>query len=213
MRGTVRQKNVLLEMDSNRMTTKKMSGMLFALLLVAGCSSQRAQVDALGQCDYAVESVRDVRLGGRAVENLVGADGMNLTALSGIALALLRKDLPLEARVDMRIANPNTTKAAINSFKYLIEMQGKPLFEGTVEEDIRLEKGESTVVPLTFRANIFEATQEQGMEHVLNEIFTKKTDGFLVLKIKPSIKIAGQNIYYPGYITVDRNLGKRFADL
>jgi len=201
-------------MDTDMMTTKKIIAPLFALLLLAaGCSSQRAQVEALGKCEYAVESVRDLRLGGRAVESFVGTEGVNLNALAGIALALLRKELPLEARVDMRIANPNTAKAAINSFKYLIEMQGKPLFEGTVEEDIRLEKGESRVVPLTVKANIFEATQEQGMEHVLNEIFTKKTDGFLVLKIKPSIKIAGQNIYYPGYITVDRNLGKRFADL
>jgi len=201
-------------MDTNMFTTKRIIAPLLALLLLAaGCSSQRAQVEALGKCHYAVESVRGVRLGGRTVESLVGTDGVNLTALSGIALALLRKDLPLEARVDMKITNPNTAKAAINSFKYLIEIQGKPLVEGTAEENIRLEKGESTVVPLTFRANIFEATREQGMEHVLNEIFTKKTDGFLVLKIKPSIKIAGQNIYYPGYITVDSNLAKKFADM
>jgi len=200
-------------MDTKMMMTKKMIGALFALLLLAGCSPQRAQVEALGKCDYAVESVRDLRLGGRPVASLVGTDGMNVNALAGVALALLRKDLPLEARVHVKIANPNTAKAAINSFKYLIEMQGKPLFEGTVEEDIRLEKGESTVVPLTFKANIFEATQEQGVEHVLNAIFTKKTDGFLVLKIKPSVKIAGQNVYYPGYITVDNNLGKRFVDL
>jgi len=195
------------------MTTKKITGMLFAVLLLAGCSSQKAQVEALGKCDYAVESVREVRLSGRAVENLIGTDGLNLNALSGLAMALLRKDLPLEAQVNMKISNPNAATAAINSFKYLVEMQGKPLFEGTVDQDIRLEKGESTVVPLTFKANIFEAAQEKGLEHVLDEVFTKKTDGFLVLKIKPSIKIAGQNIYYPGYITVDKNLAKRFGDL
>lgn len=188
-------------------------GVLMALWLFTGCASQKAQVEALAKCDYSVESLQDVRLAGRTLESFTGPDGVNLSSLPGIALALLRQDLPLEAQVNMKISNPNTTKTAINSFKYLIEIQGKPLFEGTVDENIRLENGESTVVPLTFKANIFNTTQEKGLDHVLNEIFTRKGEGFLVLKIKPSIKIGSKNVYYPGYITVDKNLAKSIGKL
>ena len=179
-----------------------------AALLFSACAAQRGQVEALAKCDYSVESLQDVRLAGRGMESFMGKDGLNLSALPGIAVAMLRKDLPLEAMVNMKVSNPNAATTGINSFKYLIEIQGKPLFEGTVNQNIRLATGESTVVPLTFKANIFGAAEENGVENVLNEIFTRKGEGFLVLKIKPSVKIGNQNIYYPGYITVDKNLAK-----
>lgn len=187
--------------------------MLFIGLLLSGCAINRQQIDALAKCDYTVESLQDVRLAGRDMDSYTGADGVNLSSLPGIAMAMLRKDLPLEARINMKVANPTTTTTKINSFKYLIEIQGKPLFEGTVDENLHLGNGESTVVPLTFKANIFGTAQENGVDNLLNELFTRKGEGFLVLKIKPSIKIGNSNIYYPGYITVDRNLAKSIGKL
>lgn len=187
--------------------------MLFIGLLLSGCAINKQQIDALAKCDYTVESLQDIRLAGRDMDNYTGADGVNLSSLPGIAMAMLRKDLPLEARINMKVANPTTTPTKINSFKYLIEIQGKPLFEGTVDENLHLGTGESTVVPLTFKANIFGTAQENGLDNLLNELFTRKGEGFLVLKIKPSIKIGNSNIYYPGYITVDRNLAKSIGKL
>lgn len=187
--------------------------MLFMGLLLSGCAINKQQIDALAKCDYTVESLQDIRLAGRDMNNYTGADGVNLSSLPGIAMAMLRKDLPLEARINMKVANPTTTTTKINSFKYLIEIQGKPLFEGTVDENLHLGTGESTVVPLTFKANIFGTAQENGLDNLLNELFTRKGEGFLVLKIKPSIKIGNSNIYYPGYITVDRNLAKSIGKL
>lgn len=187
--------------------------MLLIGLLLSGCAINRQQIDALAKCDYTVESLQDVRLAGRDMDSYRGADGVNLSSLPGIAMAMLRKDLPLEARINMKVANPTTTTTKINSFKYLIEIQGKPLFEGTVDENLHLGNGESTVVPLTFKANIFGTAQENGVDNLLNELFTRKGEGFLVLKIKPSIKIGNSNIYYPGYITVDRNLAKSIGKL
>lgn len=188
-------------------------GMLVIGLLLSGCAVNKQQIDALAKSDYTVESIQDVRLAGRDMNNYTGTDGVNLSSLPGIAMAMLRKDLPLEARINMKVANPTTTTTKINSFKYLIEIQGKPLFEGTVDENLHLRTGESTVVPLTFKANIFGTAQENGLDNLLNELFTRKGEGFLVLKIKPSIKIGNSNIYYPGYITVDRNLAKSIGKL
>ncbi|SFS38388.1 LEA type 2 family protein [Sphingobacterium wenxiniae] len=186
---------------------------VLATLLFSGCALQKGQVEALAKCDYSVQSLQDVRLAGRGVESFVGQNGVNMSSLPGIAMAMLRKDLPLEAMVNMKVSNPNATTTGINSFKYLIEIQGKPMFEGTVNQNVRLATGESTVVPLTFKANLFGAAEEKGLDNVLNEIFTRQGEGFLVLKIKPSIKIGNQNIYYPGYITVDKNLAKSIGKI
>ncbi|MCC2598145.1 hypothetical protein [Sphingobacterium sp. FBM7-1] len=182
-------------------------------LLLTGCAINKNQIDALSKFNYTVESLQDVRLAGRNMDSFTGKDGVNISALPGIAVAMLRQDLPLEARINMKVSNPTTTTTKINSFKYLIEIQGKPMFEGTVDENLHLSTGESTVVPLTFKANIFGTAKENGVENVLNELFTRKGEGFLVLKIKPSIKIGNSNIYYPGYITVDRNLAKSIGKL
>lgn len=182
-------------------------------LLLTGCAINKNQIDALSKFNYTVESLQDVRLAGRNMDSFSGKDGVNISALPGIAVAMLRQDLPLEARINMKVSNPTTTTTKINSFKYLVEIQGKPMFEGTVDENLLLSTGESTVVPLTFKANIFGTAKEEGIENVLNELFTRKGEGFLVLKIKPSIKIGNSNIYYPGYITVDRNLAKSIGKL
>lgn len=186
--------------------------LLFISILFLGLSScglnRKAQVEALGKCDYSIASVSQVRVAGRAIESFQDGGGVSLSSLPGIAMALLTKDLPLEAKVNLKVSNPTNTRASINQFKYIIEIQGKPLVEGTVNENVNLATGESVVVPLSFQANIFNAAKERGIENLMNDIFTRKSEGFLTLKIKPSISIAGQNIYYPGYITVDKNLAK-----
>ena len=95
----------------------------------------------------------------------------------------------------------------------MIEIQGSPLFEGTVDQNVDLSQGQSAIVPLTFKANIFNKAKENGFDRFFDELFNKKSEGFLVLKIKPSFKIAGQNIYYPSYITIDKNFASKLFKL
>lgn len=187
----------------------KITFLLCCVLALSGCAlNQRAQVEALSKFNYTVESVDQMRLAGRDLESYQTGGGVSLASLPGIAMALLRQDLPLEARVNLKVSNPTSTVTKINEFKYIVEIGGKPLFEGAVNENINLANGQSMVVPLTFSANIFGVAKEQGFDKVLNDIFTRKSNGFFALKIKPSVKIGGKNYFYPGYITVDKDFGK-----
>lgn len=181
-------------------------------LLFSGCAlNQKAQIEALGKFNYDVTSVQNMRIAGRDINSFETEGGVSLSSLPGLAMALLTKDLPLEATVNLQMSNPTSTVTSINEFKYLIEMDGKPLFEGSVNENINLAQGQSMVVPLSFRANLFGVAKDRGIESVLSDIFTRKSDAFLALKIKPSIKIGGKNYFYPGYITVDKNFGKSIS--
>lgn len=179
------------------------------LVAVSSCAiNHKAQLEALAKCNYTIESLEQVKVAGRNIESFQTGDGVSLASLPAVALALLQQDLPLEAKINLNISNPTTTRTAINEFKYIIEIQGKPLFEGEVQENIHLSTNESIVVPLTFKANIFGVAKENGFDKLLSDILTRKSDAFLALKIKPSVKIGGKNYYYPGYITVDKDLGK-----
>ncbi len=196
---------------------KKIAGLivLCSVLLLSGCQvNKKAQIKALADCEYDVASVEQVKFNGKNLSAYKGADGnYNISSLAGLAVALFSKELPLEGKVNLKITNPEVKKAAFNSFKYIIEEQGSPLFEGKVDQNVNLAQGESAIVPMTFKANIFNKAKENGFENFFDELFNKKSEGFIALKIKPSINIAGQNIYYPSYITVDKNFGKKLFDL
>lgn len=185
-----------------------------AVLLLAACSSlnPKTQAEMLKKYTYEVESVRDLKAGGMAIGN--NLEGSSLSSLSSVALGLLRKDLSLEAVVNMKVSNPTGEAVPMGPFKYLLEIQGKPFFEGSVNESLSLANGQSKVVPLAFKANLFGVTDEKkGAEKLLSDILTRKGNGLIVLKIKPSIRIAGKDVYYPGYITVDNDLLKGISGL
>ena len=193
---------------------KKIGFLLVAvtLFMLSGCAlNQKAQIAALSKFNYDVTSVQNMRIAGRDINSFETGGGVSISSLPGIAMALLTKDLPLEATVNLQMSNPTSTVTKINEFKYLIEMGGKPLFEGSVNENINLAQGQSMVVPLSFRANLFGVAKDQGIEKVLSDLFTRKSDAFLALKIKPSIKIGGRNYFYPGYITVDKDFGRSIS--
>lgn len=194
---------------------KILSFFLIVACFFTGCAvlNPASQVDLLKRYNYDVESVTNFKIAGRTMGNSLSGSA-SLASLPGIAMGLLSKNVPLEATVNMKVSNPTGEVANIGAFKYLIEIQGKPFFEGAVNEGISLGNGQSTVIPLSFKANLFNVTEEKnGVEKLLSDVLTRQGNGLVVLKIKPSIKIGGQNIYYPGYITVDNDLLKGISGL
>lgn len=197
-----------------RKQIKIVSFLFITALLLSSCGALNPgkQAATLKKYNYDVESVRDLKAGGMAINS--NFEDASLSSLTGVALGLLQKNLSLEAVVNMKVSNPTGEVAPMGPFKYLIEIQGKPFFEGSVNESLSLSNGQSKVVPLAFKANLFGVADERkGVEGLLSDILTRKSNGLVVLKIKPSVKIAGRDVYYPGYITVDSDLLKGVSSL
>lgn len=183
--------------------------------LCVGCTvNKKAQLQALADCDYRIESLESMKLGGKDIREFQQeGGGLKASALAGLATALFTQELPLEGVVNLRISNPGNKRAAFNSFKYVIELNDQALFNGTVDRNVSLAQHQQDIVPLSFRSDIFAQAKQTGIERFLSELLSGKTADGLRLKIKPSLRIANQNIYYPSYITVDENLGKRIFEL
>src|SRR5690606_40804345 len=131
-----------------------------------GCAlNQRAQVEALSMFNYDVTSVRNMRIAGREISSFEADGGISLSSLPGLAVALLTKDLPLEATVNLQMTNPTTTTTKINEFKYLIEIGVKPLFEGSVNENIYLEQGQSMIVSINVTVTLYILAQDQVVQY------------------------------------------------
>ncbi len=174
-----------------------------------GISRQKALIENLGKCRFDLQSVEQVSIAGNSWNRLIGEDGINLNAVPSIALNLLRADVPLDAVVNLKIDNTTMKPAAINQFQYIIGFQGKDFAEGVVNQKIDLQPGESMVVPVKISANIYKLLSDKEVNGFFTGSKGKDAKGMFNIKIKPSLNIGGKTIYYPGYITIDREISRK----
>lgn len=178
-----------------------------AILTSCGVSRQKAQIENLGKCKYDIQSVDSIRVAGTSIQKIVKSDGIDLSALPSVALGMLRKNIPLDAVVRLRIQNPTLKKAAINQFQYIILFEKKQLAEGIVNQVISIDPGQSTIASVRLNTNIYELINNGDLAGFIGSNSNTKK-GLFTIKIKPSINIAGKSIFYPGYITIDKEVSR-----
>ncbi|WP_282635848.1 hypothetical protein [Sphingobacterium thalpophilum] len=193
------------------MSKKILFGYLLLLgLFVSACgvNRQKAQIENLAKCKFDVESVDSIRLAGTSLDRLIKNNEIDLGAAPGLALAYLRKDIPLDAVIRLKIDNPTLKKASINKFQYVILYGKQQLVEGIVNQSLQIDPGASTVANVRIAANIYDLLMNSDLKDFLMSSDQNKK-GIFTLKIKPSINIAGQSIFYPGYITIDKTVSRK----
>jgi hypothetical protein len=178
-----------------------------AILTSCGVSRQKAQIENLGKCKYDIQSVDSIRVAGTSIQKIVKSDGIDLSALPSVALGMLRKNIPLDAVVRLRIQNPTLKKAAINQFQYIILFEKKQLAEGIVNQSISIDPGQSTIASVRLNTNIYELINNGDLAGFIGSNSNTKK-GLFTIKIKPSINIAGKSIFYPGFITIDKEVSR-----
>ena len=193
---------------------KKIIILCLTAIIIQSCSVSKQQIKALEKCTYKVVSADQISLGGSDVKRLLNGQELNLASLPGLALGLLRKDVPLKARINLEITNPTSNTAAINEFEYKILINKAEIASGFVNQEVRVEGGKSTVVPVDMVANIYPfVTNSKVMNEITEFIKGNKgggeKKGILTLKIRPSIKVAGALIKYPGFITIDKEVSSK----
>lgn len=196
-----------------------MKNIFIACFLMIGLSScginkQAQQIKALEKCDYKLSGVANISVAGTDVSKML--DGKNINSLSfpGIALGLLRKDVPLRAKLNLEISNPTSELAAINNFDYIVLINKQEIFNGTVNQSVNIGAGQTTIVPVQVNANIYRFLTDNKMIDDITSFISGATNGsekkgLVTLKIRPSINVGGNLIKYPGYITIDKELSSK----
>lgn len=183
---------------------------------VAGCgiNRQAQQIKALERCKYRVTSADEITLAGADVKKMILNQDINVGSLPGLALGLLRRDIPLRARLNLEVKNPSGNDAAINQFEYKILINRQELASGFVNQEVNIAAGQSTVVPVDMEANIYPfISNSKVMKEITDFVQSGKNGpeqkGILTLKIRPSIKVAGGLVKYPGFITIDKEISSK----
>jgi len=179
-----------------------------------GINRQAQQIKALEDCTYKITSVQQVLIAGTDVKRLIDQQNFNIGSLPGVALGLLRKDIPLRANLNLEITNPSANLAAINQFEYKILVNNTDLAEGIINQNVSIAQGQTVTVPVQLNSNIYSLISSGT---VLNDIIkaaqkgSSKDEklGLLTIKIKPTFMIGNTPFKYPGYITINKDISSK----
>lgn len=205
-------------MKTNRLFSLRKLGVLcLAVLLISSCgiNKQAQQIKALEKCTYRIVSADNIYLGGTDVKKLFNNQDFNLGSLPGLALGLLRKDVPLKARLNLEITNPSSKEASINEFEYKILINRQELANGFVNREVNVTPGGSTTVPVDLVANLYPfVTNNKVMSEITEFLQSGKNGGpekkgLVTIKIRPSFKVGGGLVKYPGFITIDKEVSSK----
>ena len=190
-----------------------------ALLIGCGVGRQVSEAKAFGDCKYDIASVDSVFLAGmdiREFRNIKSINDVNLAKYPGIAIALLRKNVPLDLRVNLDITNPTKKRAAINQLEYKVLLSNNEIFNGFLSQLIEVMPGTgSTRVPIKLNANVYQllnndATRDEFINMIV--ALTGKSDAKptkFTVKVKPTLDLAGKSVNYPGYITFEKEISSK----
>jgi hypothetical protein len=190
---------------------KKILLISFIAVIAAGCGVSR-KISLLEQCRYDIKSADSVYFAGRDITRQIKTGIFDLGSIPELAIGLLRKDIPLRARLNLGINNPGSKAIEINQFDYIILFKGQEIVNGTTDRLINIKPDETTIVPIMIRANIYSILSERNTrEEILSYLQgTSRTNNaqksLISVKIRPSIRVGNKLIKYPGYITIDKEL-------
>ncbi|WP_113651165.1 LEA type 2 family protein [Pedobacter namyangjuensis] len=196
-----------------------MKRIFFGLLLIVGLGScsvnkQAQQIKALEKCDYRLLDATNISVAGTDIQKLIKGNNIDLTGLPSLALGYLRKDIPLRANLNLEISNPSNTLAAINNFDYIILINKQEIANGTVDQRVSIEAGQTTRVPVQLNTNIYKFLVDGTVMSDITEFLKANSSGtekkgMVTLKIRPSIMVGGGLVKYPGYITIDKEVSSK----
>ncbi|SEI69784.1 hypothetical protein SAMN05216327_103311 [Dyadobacter sp. SG02] len=187
-----------------------------AVMTSCGVSRQVSEAKVFGDCKYDIASVDSVYLAGidiREFRNLKSFNDFDLARYPGLAMGLLRKNVPLNLRVNVDITNPTRKRAAINQLEYKVLLTESEIFNGYLSQLIEVLPGTTpTRVPVSLQTNAYQLlSNDKTRDQFVNMILalTGKSDAKpskFVVKVRPTLDIAGKQVNYPGYITFEKEI-------
>ncbi len=187
-----------------------------SIFISCGVSKQVSEAKTFGECKYDLSSVDSVYIAGidiREFKNIKSFSDLDLGKYPGVALGLLRKNIPLDLRVNLDITNPTRNRAAINQIEYKVLLTKSEIFSGFLNQLIEVMPGTaSTRVPIKLSANVYQLlNNNETRDEFVNMImaFTGKSDSKptkFTVKVKPTLDLAGKSLNYPGYITFEKEI-------
>ncbi len=187
-----------------------------SILVFQGCSALKQisqNIENMQRLEFKLGNVDNFQLAGVSIKNkrslsdISVADGLKLTS------AFTSKRLPAEFILYVDARNPNegaggtaNSSASLTNFEWRLLIDDVPTVSGNIASPVSVPgKGQTTVIPLSIKVDLFEFFGNQGYDRIINlatAIGGAGNSSRLKLDAKPSVQIGRIPINYPGRITI-----------
>lgn len=185
--------------------TKRAVGFI-ALATLAGCATL-GNLAALSQVAFSLASTQDGRLAGVSVARIAAYRELSFLDVGKLALAVARKDVPLDLQVNVLAANPagNQTTATMAKLAWTLLVDNKETVSGVLDTVVTLPSGQPVTIPLRVRVNLYEffgGSAESLLNLAAGLAGLNADPTRLTLRATPTINTPIGPITYPTPITI-----------
>ena len=195
----------------DRMTYRRI-GLILAVTAGAACATLQ-QIAALRQVHFDLAGVRNGRLAGIDLSRIRSYSDLTTLDVGRVALAVARKDLPLDFVIDVSALNPpeNKVTATMVRLAWSLLLNDKETISGAVDTTVNLPPGTRVGIPIFMRLNLLQFFDgpAQSMVDLAASIAGVSSDPTrIVIRAVPTIDTPVGRISYPTPITiVSRTVG------
>lgn len=182
--------------------------LLSVITLHTSCRSIR-QGKALSKCEFRLESLENIRLANVQIDKVKSITDLNLLDAGKITLAFARNSsLPMDMVVNIEVKNPNNKTAGLNELKWILYIDDVQMAEGESMQRFEVPPNGANILPLNVNLDLKKAFKGKSRSALLRFAFNMagfgKTASRVKVRAKPSFKVLGGTIRYPGYIKITR---------
>ncbi len=125
------------------------------IVALAGCVTL-SRLTALRRVEFSIAGVEDGRLAGVELRRIASYGDLNAMEIGRIALAISRRDVPLDLRVMIRADNPadNRTAATMVKLVWNLLLDDKETVSGVFDTTVTMPPGQTAYIPLPMRVNL-----------------------------------------------------------
>jgi hypothetical protein len=181
---------------------------ILILALAFGSCKSISQGKRFAQCQFRATTMDNMVLAGVALPpNLQDISQLNfLEAAQIMATFSGGGEFPLTFIQNVEVQNPNNEVAAINRLEWILFVDDKEITQGANDQRVEIQPNAITNMPLSFKIDLRKVINSGAASAftnlVLNLLKQSKKPSSITLKVKPSFKIAGMMMPYPGYISL-----------
>ena len=184
-----------------------------AAATVAGCVTL-SRLTALKRVDFSIAGVEDARLAGVELRRIASYGDLSAMEIGRLALAISRRDVPLEFRVMIRADNPadNRTAATMVKLAWTLLLDDKETVSGVLDTTVTMPPGQTAYIPLPMRVNLrqfFDGPAQSLVNLAASVAGVSSHPTKIAVRAIPTIHTPLGPITYPQPITiVSRTVGR-----
>ena len=195
---------------------KRVLLIVLSAVILTGCDvvNKIGGAYQLAQSEYRYNSLSNIQLAGINIGNASAISLSNLASISTILSGSnSRQNIPFSMTLNMDVTNPNTRAAFLDALDYSISINELEFVEGKMDIPIRIQPGETVVVPIPISVDLKSIINRYSQERVASEM-----SGFLgitpnettvTVKLWPKLSVGNTLIRVPAAIPVEFKFGGR----